>query len=218
MPLFTLYALYNEKQDDPYWDRLQKWNRQTDLALMNFLGVDPRFYVEDLTDSHFSGIFSLQNSFFFSLSLLKRILFSNDVICLLLQSVGAVDCLQQLSNTLSPGEKLEVVRSTFQEINRAAQSRVQAGYFWNMDDLFPVFQFVVVRSRIRHLGAEIQLIDDLMERRIQDGELDIMFTTLKVCPYGMIVWSIGAGDCLTCYFPSFQASYFHIRQEKMTFS
>ena len=53
-PLFTLYVLYNQKQDDLYWDRLQKWNRQSDLALMNFLGVDAKFFVEE-NGSHFSG-------------------------------------------------------------------------------------------------------------------------------------------------------------------
>ena len=49
-----------------------------------------------------------------------------------------------------------------------------------MDDLFPVFLFVVVRARICHLGAEIHFIDDVMESHLQFGELGIMFTTLKV--------------------------------------
>lgn len=100
---------------------------------------------------------------------------------------GAVDCLQQLSTNFSPGEKLQVIQNTFQEINAGVQARLQGvdgggggSYLWNMDDLLPVFQFVVVRSRIRHLGAEIHLIDDLLERHAQSGELDIMFTTLKV--------------------------------------
>lgn len=56
-PLFTLYVLYNQKLDDLYWDRLQKWNRQSDLALMNFLGVDSKFFIEieNANGSHFSG-------------------------------------------------------------------------------------------------------------------------------------------------------------------
>lgn len=55
-PLFTLYVLHNQKQDDLYWDRLQKWNRQSDLALMNFLGVDAKFFVEENANgTHFSG-------------------------------------------------------------------------------------------------------------------------------------------------------------------
>lgn len=52
---------------------------------------------------------------------------------------------------------------------------------WCMDDLFPIFQFVVVRSKIRHLGAEIHMMDDLIEPHLEHGEFGLMFTTLKVC-------------------------------------
>lgn len=38
--LSTLYALNNEQEDKHYWERLLKWNKQPDLALMTFLGVD----------------------------------------------------------------------------------------------------------------------------------------------------------------------------------
>jgi len=53
-------------------------------------------------------------------------------------------------------------------------------HMWCMDDLFPIFQFVVIRARIHHLGAEISYIEDLMESYLEFGELGIMFTTLKV--------------------------------------
>ena len=39
-PLFTLYALYNEKEDSNYWKRINHWNKQTDMGLMSSLGVD----------------------------------------------------------------------------------------------------------------------------------------------------------------------------------
>lgn len=39
-PLFTLYALHYEKDDNLYWETLLKWNKQPDLALMTFLEVD----------------------------------------------------------------------------------------------------------------------------------------------------------------------------------
>ena len=38
-PLFHLYALYNEKDDDAYWKKVLQWNKQADLALMAYLGV-----------------------------------------------------------------------------------------------------------------------------------------------------------------------------------
>ena len=61
------------------------------------------------------------------------------------------------------------------------QEYIHADHTWCMDDLFPVFQYVVLRARIHHLGAEISFIEDLMEGHLENGELGIMFTTLKVC-------------------------------------
>jgi len=63
---------------------------------------------------------------------------------------------------------------------QAVQRELGTLYLWTMDDLFPVFNFVVVRSRILQLGSEIHFIEDFMEPYLQNGELGIMFTTLKV--------------------------------------
>jgi len=60
------------------------------------------------------------------------------------------------------------------------QSTLGTEHVWCMDELFPIFQYVVVRSKIRHLGAEVHFIEDLMERYLENGELGIMFTTLYV--------------------------------------
>jgi amyotrophic lateral sclerosis 2 protein len=38
--LFVLYALHNKEEDDAYWKRLLKWNKQPDITLMAFLGID----------------------------------------------------------------------------------------------------------------------------------------------------------------------------------
>jgi len=70
---------------------------------------------------------------------------------------------------------------------QVVQRSLGGEYQWSMDDLFPLFQFVVVRSCIQHLAAEIHLIDDLMEPHLQHGELGIMFTTLKVPLNSLIV-------------------------------
>lgn len=53
-------------------------------------------------------------------------------------------------------------------------------FFWTMDELFPVFVFVVVRSCILQLGSEIHFVEDFMESRLANGDLVFMFTTLKV--------------------------------------
>ena len=62
-----------------------------------------------------------------------------------------------------------------------------------MDDLFPLFQYVVVRSRIQHLGAEIHFMEDLLDYYLHMGELGLMFTTLKVSLLILyfMVWSLG---------------------------
>lgn len=39
-PLIDLYALYNEKNDDRYWERVTKLNRQSDMGLMAYLGIE----------------------------------------------------------------------------------------------------------------------------------------------------------------------------------
>lgn len=38
--LVLLYSLHNKNEDDTYWKRLLKWNRQPDTTLMAFLGID----------------------------------------------------------------------------------------------------------------------------------------------------------------------------------
>lgn len=38
--LFVLYALHNMKEDNAYWERLVKWNKQPDITLMTIFGVD----------------------------------------------------------------------------------------------------------------------------------------------------------------------------------
>lgn len=42
------------------------------------------------------------------------------------------------------------------------------------------FFLLLLLSRIRNLGAEINMIEDLMDPNVQHGELGLMFTTLKV--------------------------------------
>ncbi|GAB1600522.1 alsin-like isoform X1 [Argonauta hians] len=160
-PLFDLYALYNDKEDEKYWERVWKLNRQGDMALMAYLGIDQKFWLID--DKLFQG--NRQK-----LSEIRDQCYA-----------VAVDMLQQISTAFSPCEKLAVIQRTFLEITKAVQVTLDEDYIWCMDDLFPIFQYVVVRSKIRHLGAEIHLIDDLMEQHLEYGELGIMFTTLKAC-------------------------------------
>uniref|UniRef100_A0A8B9ZSJ5 Alsin Rho guanine nucleotide exchange factor ALS2 n=1 Tax=Anas zonorhyncha TaxID=75864 RepID=A0A8B9ZSJ5_9AVES len=142
-PLFMLYALDNEREEDIYWECVLRLNKQNDTALLSFLGVQVSSNTKDACFA------------------------------------SAVECLQQISTTFTPADKLKVIQQTFEEISQNVLESLQEDFLWSMDDLFPVFLYVVLRARIRNLGSEVHLIEDLMDPYLQHGEQGIMFTTLK---------------------------------------
>lgn len=161
-PLFTLYALDNERADSAYWERIQQLNKRSDWALMTYVGMKRQFW---LTKEQDMGSRSDEVK-------LERREAEH--------YVSAVESLRQISTKFSPMEKLGLLKSTFEQINQEVSS------FWqgekklvSLDDLFPVFQFVVIRARIPHLGSEIQFIDDMVDSHVHVGEQGHMFTTLK---------------------------------------
>ncbi|RXN33518.1 alsin-like isoform X1 [Labeo rohita] len=159
-PLFTLYALEKEKEDDVYWECVLRLNKQPDLALLAFLGVQQKFWPVTVT-VHGDK---------------QQVLSSTKDACF----ASAVETLQQISTTFTPSDKLQVIQVTFEEITQEVLALLKQDFLWSMDDLFPVFLFVVLRARIRNLGSEVSLIEDLMDPCVQHGEHGIMFTTLKI--------------------------------------
>ncbi|XP_051009824.1 alsin [Acomys russatus] len=162
-PLFMLYALDNDREEDVYWECVLRLNKQPDIALLGFLGVQRKFWpatVSILGES-------------------KKVLPTTKDACF----ASAVECLQQISTTFTPSDKLKVIQQTFEEISQSVLASLQEDFLWSMDDLFPVFLYVVLRARIRNLGSEVHLIEDLMDPYLQHGEQGIMFTTLKACYY-----------------------------------
>ncbi|KAK3575470.1 hypothetical protein QTP86_026856 [Hemibagrus guttatus] len=162
-PLFTLYALDKEKEDDVYWDCVLRLNKQPDLALLAFLGVQQKFWPVTIT----------------ALGEKQQVIPSTKDACF----ASAVETLQQISTTFTPSDKLQVIQLTFEEITQDVLTLLKQDFLWSMDDLFPVFLYVVLRARIRNLGSEVSLIEDLMDPCVQHGEHGIMFTTLKACYY-----------------------------------
>ncbi|XP_037617894.1 alsin isoform X2 [Sebastes umbrosus] len=166
-PLFTLYALDKEREDDVYWECVLRLNKQPDLALLAFLGVQQKFWPVSVPIS------------MSALGEKQQVLSSTKDACF----ASAVETLQQISTTFTPSDKLQVIQLTFEEITQEVQSLLKQDFLWSMDDLFPVFLYVVLRARIRNLGSEVSLIEDLMDPCVQHGEHGIMFTTLKACYY-----------------------------------
>ncbi|XP_035188209.1 alsin isoform X1 [Oxyura jamaicensis] len=162
-PLFMLYALDNEREEDIYWECVLRLNKQNDTALLSFLGVQAKFW---------PGTVSI-------LGESRKISSNTKDACF----ASAVECLQQISTTFTPADKLKVIQQTFEEISQNVLESLQEDFLWSMDDLFPVFLYVVLRARIRNLGSEVHLIEDLMDPYLQHGEQGIMFTTLKACYY-----------------------------------
>ncbi|XP_005373242.1 PREDICTED: alsin isoform X2 [Chinchilla lanigera] len=162
-PLFMLYALEHDREEDVYWECVLRLNKQPDVALLGFLGVQRKFWPVTLS----------------ILGESKKILPTTKDACF----ASAVECLQQISTTFTPSDKLKVIQQTFEEISQSVLASLQEDFLWSMDDLFPVFLYVVLRARIRNLGSEVHLIEDLMDPYLQHGEQGIMFTTLKACYY-----------------------------------
>ncbi|XP_061463962.1 alsin isoform X2 [Rhineura floridana] len=162
-PLFMLYALDNEREEDVYWECVLRLNKQPDMALLSFLGVQKKFWPTKtcILGEH------------------KKVLPNTKDACF----ASAVECLQQISTTFTPADKLKVIQQTFEEISQNVLEILHEDFLWSMDDLFPVFLYVVLRARIRNLGSEVHLIEDLMDPYLQHGEQGIMFTTLKACYY-----------------------------------
>ncbi|XP_063743764.1 alsin-like isoform X3 [Eleginops maclovinus] len=160
-PLFTLYCLQEEQEDALYWERILHLNKQPDQSLLSFLGVQQKFWpvwMSILGDK-------------------KQIVSSSKDACF----VSAVETLQLISTTFTPSDKLLVIQRTFEEMTQEVKPMLDGNFLWCMDDLLPLFLYVVLRARIRSLGAEVSLIEDLMDPNVQHGEMGLMFTTLKAC-------------------------------------
>uniref|UniRef100_A0A673AXI8 Alsin Rho guanine nucleotide exchange factor ALS2 a n=1 Tax=Sphaeramia orbicularis TaxID=375764 RepID=A0A673AXI8_9TELE len=160
-PLFTLYCLQEEQDEAQYWERILRLNKQPDQSLLSFLGVQEKFWPVWMS----------------ILGEKKQIVSSSKDACF----VSAVETLQQISTTFTPSDKLLVIQKTFEELTQEVKPMLDGSFLWCMDDLFPLFLYVVVRARIRNLGAEVSLIEDLMDPNLEHGEMGLMFTTLKAC-------------------------------------
>ncbi|XP_054642084.1 alsin-like isoform X2 [Dunckerocampus dactyliophorus] len=160
-PLFMLYCLHDEQQEVQYWERILRLNKQPDQSLLSFLGVQEKFWPKCMS------VLGEQQQIVSS---------SRDV-----SFVCAVETLQQISTTFTPADKLVVIQRTFEELTQEIKPMQDSDFLWCMDDLLPLFLYIVLRARIRNLGAEVSLIEDLMDPNLQHGELGLMLTTLKAC-------------------------------------
>ncbi|XP_068032419.1 ALS2 C-terminal-like protein isoform X1 [Anomalospiza imberbis] len=158
--LSMLYMLQHQREDELYCQGIVELSLFPDIQLLEFLDVQKHLWpLKDLT------LTSNQRR-----SLIKDKCF-----------LSATECLQKLITTVDPREKLEILRKTYEELERTVSRLLDADYRLPMDDLLPLLMFVVSRAKIQHLGAEIHLIRDLMDPTNQGGMLDFLLTALESC-------------------------------------
>ncbi|KAL0985662.1 hypothetical protein UPYG_G00160170 [Umbra pygmaea] len=160
-PLFSLYTLDKEPEERLYWDAVLRLNKHPDRPLLELLGVQQKFWPVTIS----------------VLGEKEEVLPTTKDACF----ASAVETLQLISTTFTPSDKLQVIQRTFEELTQEVQALFHEKVLWSMDDLFPLFLYVVLRARVRRLGSEVNLIEDLMDPSLQHGELGLMFTTLKAC-------------------------------------
>lgn len=51
------------------------------------------------------------------------------------------------STTFTPSDKLMVIQKTFEELTQEVKPLVADDFLWSMDDLLPLFLYVVLRAR-----------------------------------------------------------------------
>lgn len=51
------------------------------------------------------------------------------------------------STTFTPSDKLLVIHKTFEELNQEVSPMLDGHFLWCMDDLLPLFIYLVVRAR-----------------------------------------------------------------------
>ncbi|NWH89562.1 AL2CL protein, partial [Aegithalos caudatus] len=158
--LSMLYMLRHQREDDLYCQGIVELSLLPDIQLLEFLDVQKHLWpLKDLT------LTSNQRR-----SLVKDKCF-----------LSATECLQKLITTVDPREKLEILRRTYEELERTVCRVLGREFRLPMDDLLPLLIFVVSRAKIQHLGAEIHLIRDLMDPTNQGGMLDFLLTALESC-------------------------------------
>ncbi|XP_015209798.2 ALS2 C-terminal-like protein isoform X1 [Lepisosteus oculatus] len=158
--LSMLYMLFHEKDDALYWQGIVHLGLLSDTKLLEFLDVQKHLW--PLKDLH--------------LTINQRYSLVKDQ-CFL----SAIECFQKISTTADPREKMDTLYKTFEEIEKTVSRVLNQDYKLPMDDLLPLLVYVVSRARIRHLGAELHLIRDMMDPNGVGGITDFLLTALESC-------------------------------------
>eukprot|EP01135_Chromosphaera_perkinsii_P001565 Nk52_evm35s207 gene=Nk52_evmTU35s207 len=99
-----------------------------------------------------------------------------------LRYAGVVFCLKQMCNVCTPVAKMKCLEKAFNLVNDALAARNgDERHMGSLDELLPVFLFVVIRACIPDLGAEIRYIEAFGTDEMKTGINSMMLITLKAC-------------------------------------
>lgn len=59
----------------------------------------------------------------------------------------SIELYPPTSTTFTPSDKLVVIQKTFEELTLEVKPLLNGDFLWCMDDLFPLFLYVVLRAR-----------------------------------------------------------------------
>ncbi|KAK4475625.1 hypothetical protein MN116_000897 [Schistosoma mekongi] len=184
--LFEFFKAQYANLDRCYWTFRQTLNDKSDTILYSYLELDKNLWLWD-TSASTSNSVSLVTEHCSAFN-------------------PAVNFLRELCHRRTPAEKLLIIYQTFASVDhiisksKQSSSHPQIMSFSNecknpsicstdtlphlpgLDQLLPIMQFVVIRSEIMYLGAELAFIEQLAPERLSlHGLLPYLMTTLQAC-------------------------------------
>lgn len=93
----------------------------------------------------------------------------------------AITNFRHVETKFCPNEMLIEIKQSFDLITKACYEVFQGSFVLNTDYLLPLSIFLILRSNIPHVGAELLLLEDLLESEYElNGEAGACFTHIKV--------------------------------------
>jgi amyotrophic lateral sclerosis 2 protein len=94
----------------------------------------------------------------------------------------AISTFQKLSQKFCPSEMLLIIKETYEIISDSAKKLSSRGDLLSADNLLSITIYLIVKSGINHLGAELALCSDLMENDIEKivNMEQYIYTTVKI--------------------------------------
>ncbi|KAH8863205.1 ALS2 C-terminal-like protein [Schistosoma japonicum] len=184
--LFEFFKAQYANLDRCYWTFRQTLHDKSDSILYSYLELDKNLWLWDTSASSRNSVSSVSEH------------------CSAFNP--AVNFLRELCHRRTPAEKLLIIYQTFASVDHIISKSKQSTphpqtmsfnneckspsicstdtlpHLPGLDQLLPIMQFVVIRSEIMYLGAELAFIEQLAPERLSlHGLLPYLMTTLQAC-------------------------------------